>query len=45
MAETDELITFADLVEDAAHFGMPWEIVFPAAMFGRAGVAPTSAGA
>ena len=39
----DEIVSFATLVEQARAFGQPWDIVFVAAMSGRAGTSPTAA--
>lgn len=41
----DELLGFADLVEESGQFGREWQIVFAAAMSGTGGLAPTSAAA
>lgn len=38
----EELGTFSDLVEESKKTGMPWDIVFVAAMSGNAGHAPSS---
>lgn len=39
----DEIESFETLVEQAREFGQAWDIVFVAAMSGRAGSSPTSA--
>jgi hypothetical protein len=39
----DELVSFAALSEESKQFDQAWDIVFVAALSGRAGVAPTSA--
>ncbi len=39
----DEIVSFETLVEQAREFGQPWDIVFVAAMSGRAGSRPTAA--
>jgi hypothetical protein len=39
----DEIVSFETLVEQARAFGQPWDIVFVAAMSGRAGSSPTAA--
>jgi len=39
----DEIASFETLVEQAREFGQAWDIVFVAAMSGRAGASPTSA--
>ena len=39
----NEIVSFATLVEQARAFGQPWDIVFVAAMSGRAGISPTAA--
>ena len=36
-----ELASFADLAAEARDFAQPWDIVFVAALSGRAGRAPT----
>lgn len=41
----EELVSFADLVAEAAMFGKPWGMVFAAAMSGTPGKAPTTADA
>jgi len=40
-----ELASFAELAAEAGGFAQPWDIVFVAALSGRAGRAPTSADA
>lgn len=37
----DELLNFADLVQESHQFGQAWSIVFAAALSGSAGIAPT----
>ncbi len=39
----DEIVSFVTLVEQARQFGQPWDIVFVAALSGRAGSSPTAA--
>ncbi len=39
----DEIDSFETLIDQAREFGQPWDIVFVAAMSGRAGSNPTSA--
>ena len=39
----DELTSFATLREESNQFDQAWDIVFVAALSGRAGIAPTSA--
>lgn len=38
----EELLSFADLVEESRQFGKDWSIVFAAALSGGGGVAPSS---
>jgi len=38
----DELLSFADLMQESQLFGQEWSIVFAAALSGRGGLAPTS---
>lgn len=38
----EELLTFADLVQESRQFGQEWTIVFAAALSGNGGLAPTS---
>ncbi|MEO8060642.1 MAG: ribonucleotide reductase subunit alpha [Burkholderiales bacterium] len=39
----DDIVSFDTLIEQAREFGQPWDIVFVAAMSGRAGSSPTAA--
>lgn len=39
----DEIVSFQTLIDQAREFGQPWDIVFVAAMAGRAGSCPTTA--
>jgi hypothetical protein len=39
----DEIASFETLIDQAREFGQPWDIVFVAAMSGRAGSGPSSA--
>jgi hypothetical protein len=38
----EELLTFADLINESKQFGQEWSIVFAAALSGSGGLAPTS---
>jgi hypothetical protein len=39
----DEIVSFETLVAQARAFGQPWDVVFVAALSGRAGSSPTAA--